>query len=406
MHARPTRTASEELSAMVLALIATVVCAAPIFLTGALSPLIGADLGFGSASLGLAASAFFIASASFSLASGRIFERVGARNGAILGLAATVVAVVGLAAAPRFAVFSSALVLAGVGNGLLQPSANLILLRFVSSARMGVAFGLKQAAIPLAALASGLAIPAFAIRLGWRPTYVIFALITVVILIALRSMVAPMPPDSDALTDSRGRRSDAGSGAAHGRVPLRRVIDREIARALVVGFLAAGGVASLAVFLVRDLVRLGLGLGTAGSLLAVGSIIGALSRLGAGILEDRRLRLRGLRLVRLMIALGGAGLLMMASGLLPVVMLGTFVAFAAGWGWNGVYHLSYLRLLTPESRDRLAGLAQSSVFLGGAVGPLAFGSVAERSFPLAWAVSGACLVVGAAIPSGRPGQGT
>ena len=386
---------------MALALIATIACAAPIFLTGALSPLVGADLGFGNAALGRAASAFFVASASFSLASGRVFERVGARTGAIIGLAATSVAVVGLALAPRFEVFAGALVLAGVGNGLLQPSANLILLRFVSSARMGAAFGLKQSAIPLAALASGAAIPALALRLGWRPTFAVFAGVTVIILIGLRSMVAPMPPERGADSSVPNVIPGARSRRSGRRIPLHRLIDRDVVIALVVGFLAAGGVSSLAVFLVRDLVRLGVDLGTAGLLLAVGSIIGALSRLGVGLLEDRRLRLRGMHLVRIMIGLGGLGLLMMASGRVPLVLLGMLVAFGAGWGWNGVYHLSYLRLLSPASREQLAGLAQSAVFLGGAIGPLVFGTIAERSFPLAWALSGACLVVGAAIPAGR-----
>lgn len=389
---------------MSLALIATVVCAAPIFLTGALSPLVGAELGFGAVSLGLVAAGFFVASALFSLASGRIFERVGARNGAILGLGATTLAVTGLAVAPRFEVFAAVLVLAGVGNGLLQPSANLILLRFVSAARMGLAFGIKQAAIPLAALSSGAAVPLLGLTLGWRATYTVFAGMAALVLIGLRSMVPPMPPDRAEVPTDGGSGPENVDGPAitrRGRVPLWRSIDRDIALALLLGFLAAGGVASLAVFLVRDLVRLGVELGIAGLLLAACSIVGALSRLSAGYLEDRRLPLRGMGLVRLMVGVGGVGLFLMATGRLPAVLLGMLVAFAAGWGWNGVYHLSYLRLLAADERERLAGLAQSAVFLGGAIGPFVFGAVAERSFPAAWAVSGACLVVGATIPAGR-----
>lgn len=374
---------------MVLALGATIVCAAPIFLTGALSPLVGADLGLGVATVGIAATAFFVASAAVSMLSGRVAERLGARSAAVLGLAACSASFAALGAAPSAGAFGIALVLAGIGNGLVQPSANLVLLRFVAPSRLGTAFGLKQAAIPLAALGSGVAIPALAVDRGWRVTYAVFAMLALAVLIGLRLLVGATPPDGP-------------PGRARPRGPGRVGLERDVLLALLLGFLAAAGIASLAVFLVRDLVRIGIDLGAAGVILAAGSLLGAVSRLVAGTLRDRARRLRGLTLVRAMIAVGGLGLLLMSASRPWAVVLGGLVAFTAGWGWNGVYHLAYLESLPDSRRERLAGFAQSAVFLGGAVGPLGFGLVAERSFPAAWALSAACLLLGSAVRSGGP----
>ena len=58
---------------------------------------------------------------------------------------------------------------AGWGNGVGQPASNDLIARAVSSTRHGLAYGTKQAAIPLATMVAGIAVPVVAIPLGWRP---------------------------------------------------------------------------------------------------------------------------------------------------------------------------------------------------------------------------------------------
>ena len=53
-------------------------------------------------------------------------------------------------------------------NVLGQLSSNLTLAQHVPASRLGLSFGLKQAAIPLATLLSGAAVPAVALTIGWR----------------------------------------------------------------------------------------------------------------------------------------------------------------------------------------------------------------------------------------------
>ena len=67
------------------------------------------------------------------------------------------------------------LALAGIANAVCQPAINLFMADQVALDRQGVAFGIKQSAIPAAVLVSGLALPPLAIPFGWRPTFAMCA---------------------------------------------------------------------------------------------------------------------------------------------------------------------------------------------------------------------------------------
>ena len=71
---------------------------------------------------------------------------------------------------PRCRFCSALLVVAGLANAAHQPAINLFMAEEVPLGRQGLAFGVKQSAIPAAILVSGLALPALALPFGWRPT--------------------------------------------------------------------------------------------------------------------------------------------------------------------------------------------------------------------------------------------
>ena len=86
------------------------------------------------------------------------------------------------------------LAVAGLANAVTQPAINLFMADQVPRDRQGLAFGIKQSAIPAAVLVSGLALPLLALPLGWRPTFAICApgaLAVAVIVAADRSAFAP-----------------------------------------------------------------------------------------------------------------------------------------------------------------------------------------------------------------------
>ena len=67
-----------------------------------------------------------------------------------------------------------------------QLASNLTLARYVPAHRLGLSFGIKQSAIPLATLLAGAAVPAVALTVGWRWAYVIGAALALA-----RALVAP-----------------------------------------------------------------------------------------------------------------------------------------------------------------------------------------------------------------------
>ncbi len=59
----------------------------------------------------------------------------------------------------------------GSANSVAQPAINLFMAEQVPLERQGLAFGIKQSAIPGAILVSGLALPLIALPLGWRSAF-------------------------------------------------------------------------------------------------------------------------------------------------------------------------------------------------------------------------------------------
>src|SRR5687767_8131172 len=148
----------------------------PVFLTGALAVQISAELGFDPAGLGLVVALYFGVSALCSLPVGRLVERWG--GAATSRIAVLGVAVVMLVLAWFANSYVSLLVILICGawcNVMGQLASNLTLARSVPAHRLGLSFGVKQAAIPMATLLAGAAVPAVALTIGWRWAYVIAA---------------------------------------------------------------------------------------------------------------------------------------------------------------------------------------------------------------------------------------
>lgn len=170
---------------------------------------------------------------------------------------------------------------------------------------------------------------------------------------------------------------------------------------LAVGFaLGVFASAGMTTFLVVTAVAIGLTELQAGLLtaLAAGAAIGG--RVGSGALADRLGRGR-LVLVAAMLALGGTGYAMLATGSATghgwIFVVGAVVAFGLGWGWNGVFNFAVVHIY-PHAPAQATGITLTAGRLAGVAGPVAFGFVAEHgSFPLAWLVTCGMTVASAVV---------
>ena len=380
----PQRTSADRVVRPLAAVVAVVTTGVlPVFLTGAMGVQVRRDLGFGEAGLGLVVAAFFVGGTVASAALGRASERLGPtrsmRASATLS-ALVLVAIAGLARS--YVALLALLFVGGVANALTQPAANLFIARTVDRSRLGVAFAVKQAAVPAATVLGGLAVPAIALTVGWRWAFVLGAALSVA-----GALSVPMV--------GRGPASDGGAP----RVPrsaLRLLL--VLSAGIGLGAAAAG---TLGAFLVSAAVEAGIDEGPAGLLVAVGSAIGIAVRLIAGYRADRR---GGghLRVVAVMLLLGAIAYLLYATGSALVILLATPLAFGAGWGWPGLFNLAVVRQ-NPDAPGAASGITQTGTYFGAFAGPLLFGWTAERtSYAAAWLVAaGACLGAAAFVVAGR-----
>jgi predicted MFS family arabinose efflux permease len=366
-----------------VAIACTVAAVLAPFLLGGLASLIRADLGFDEARLGLAVGAFYGASAASAVPGGRFAERLGARRALTFGLLLAVASLAGIALIARtWAQLLPFLALAGASNGVTQSAASLAIARSVREGRLGIAFAIKQSAVPSASLLAGLAVPLIGLTVGWRWAFGGGAVAAVALLFAL--------PYSGA---------SAGSAASPGR-PHTGFHRREL-RSLTMVAVASGCGAvaanSMGAFYVESAASAGHPLAIAGVLLSVGSISGIVTRLGVGWLADR-LTFDPLRVAGAMMMLGtvGFGVLGHTRGL-GWLMTGTVLAFASGWGWPGLLQLAVVseHMRAPAAAS---GIAHAGALTGGLLGPVMFGQIVSAlGYRPAWTAVAAVALCGGSL---------
>jgi MFS family permease len=358
------------------AAVSTVLGTLPVFLLGGLAVLVREDLAFSEAQLGFAATTFFASSALCSYPAGRAAERSGSFATTATGAVLSAAALLGVAVLARsYGVLLACLTLAGGGNALAQLGSNGALAWGVPLERQGFAYGVKQSAIPIATLLAGLAVPAVGLTVGWRWAFAGGAAIALPFV-----LVAPRTGRPPRATGERVREGDAST------LPL-------VVVAVGAG-LAAAATNAFGAFLVESAVADGMAPGTAGLLLAVSSALGIGSRLWLGWSADRR-EGRHLPVIAGLLATGAAGFALLSAGGTAGLVAGALLTYGSGWSFPGLLNFAIVRV-NRRSPAAATGITQTGVFVGGGVGPLAFGLLVERfGYATSW-LCAAALMVGAA----------
>ncbi|MPZ89664.1 MAG: MFS transporter [Nitriliruptorales bacterium] len=279
---------------------------------------IRAELGFSEAALGAAVAGAFLTGACAGPVGGRLADRIGPRAAVFTGSTLSVLALVGIAGgAHSWAHVAAMLALSGVAFALTDPGLAILVTRAVPATRQGLAFGVKEASIPIATLAAGLAVPLIALTLGWRWAFMggllpLAGLVIVLPRIDLTGRGGPAPE----------RTLDAAT-AAEGPPHMTLVL------VTVAAALGSGAASGVGVFLTESAVAMGLSPASAGLLLAVGSVAGIVTRITTGILADRSGEGQ-LGVISWMLATGAAAMILGAGGTAPLLAVGTIGAFAAG----------------------------------------------------------------------------
>lgn len=362
---------------VLLSLAITVVCALPVFLIGALSVQMRQDLGFSLAMLGVFIAVFRGSGAIVAIHLGKLADHLGPATSMRLAAVIAAVAAAGTAIIVRsWPVLVVMLVIGGWANALGQASANLSLAMGVGQSRQGVAFGMKQSALPLSSLLAGLAVPAIALTVGWRWAFGALAFLAIGIAFAAGHNGPPVNvADKD---------EETSEPPAHRRVGL-----------LSVGMaLSMAAATTLSAFTVESAVASGMSAELAGLMLTAGSLCAVAVRLVSGALADRRGR-GHLLVVSRMIGAGVVGYVLLGFGSTWTLIAGTLVAFAFGWGYNGVFWFATVQL-NREAPGQATGAVLVGGMVGGLTGPLVFGWIAEAfGYAISWRASALWAVLGA-----------
>ncbi len=366
------------------------ICVLPMFLTGALGVQLRHSLHFGIAGLGVAIGTAFLVAALTSYGFGHLAGRLGAFRQMQMAVVVAALSSLGISLeAHSLAELIGWLALGGVANAACQPATNLYLAGTIDEQHQGMAFGIKQSAIPLSMLIGGMAVPAVALTIGWRWAYGGVALIGILVawssaLVRARSTSSTAPPVASSPQDS------AILGDHRHELPLYLVV---LTVAMTLGSTSAN---AFGAYLVSSSVHHGLSPGLSGILLGIGAAIGAVSRIVSGIMADRR-NGHHLYTVALMFGGGAVGYILLATGVPLLIIPAAIVAFVLGWGWPGVFTFAVVN----AHRDRISqttGMTQIGAYLGGVIGPVYFGLVvSSSSYMSAWLANAAIAIIGLAV---------
>ncbi|MDA3649496.1 MFS transporter [Saccharopolyspora indica] len=347
----------------------------PVFLVGGLGVQLQQEFGFGAALLGVGAAGFFGVASLSSRTMGWLVERIGSRLGMRVGALGSSACLFGMAAAPNAAWLLAGLWLAGLPNSLAQPASNLLIAQGIPVHRRGMGFGVKQSSIPAATLLAGVAVPAVALTVGWRWVFVIAGAIGLVAAAAV-----PRLPEAE--------RTRSASAAGGGSGPRRSAL----LLLAISGGLGSAAANALGAFVTTTAVEVGFSPSAAGLVLSLGSVTGLLIRLGAGVVADRR-NPNLVRVISGMLLIGSIGFGLMAVHSTVAFLIGVSIGFGAGWAWPGLLNFAVAKI-APDRVASATSFTQTGIYLGGSLGPLLFGLLAEHAgLDGAWLAAGAAAIV-------------
>ena len=365
------------------ALLGTAAMALPVFLLATMAVQMRGSLHFGPTGLGLAIGGYYLGAATCSVPGSRLAEAIGgARVMRLLLLAGAAVELAIAEGATTWVTLSVLLIVSGALSGAMSPGTNLFLARRSARERQGFVFGLKQAAVPLASLLGGLAVPGIALSVGWRWAFVAAGVVT------LGSMLL-VPASRTPLADRRRQRREQPPPEVD-TLPL--IV---LGAAFGLGILAASGCIA---FLVSAATALGIANGTAGLLTAAAAGAAIAVRVAVGAAADRR-QDGHFRVVAAMVGVGVLGYLALAVGTADhshlLFVVGAVVGLGVGWGWNGLFTFAIVRA-HPAAPAAATGVTQVGGRVGGMIGPAAVGAIAGQvSYTVAWFVAGGTGVLAA-----------
>ena len=343
-----------------------------------LIPLLHLDRGMPLAQAGLLAAAPSLGMVLALVAWGAAADRYGERWVIAGGLALTAVFAFAAAAVPGYVGLGILFVLGGAAAASTSAASGRVVIGWFPRSRRGLAMGIRQISQPLGVAVAALAVPALASHLGiWAPLVLAGAL-TAVLAAACAIGIAnpPRPP----------RPATADDGRAFN--PYRESLF--LTRIHLLSALLVVPQFTLSTFgLIWLITGLHWNVTAAGAVIAAAQFIGALGRIGVGVLSDRVgsrtqvLRWVAVSGVVVMLALAGCGGLHWAVASAVVLIVASTVSVAD----NGLSFTSVAEAAGPSWSGKALGIQNTGQFIAAAaVGPGIGALITAVGYPFAFAL--------------------
>ncbi|HEX3178242.1 MAG TPA: MFS transporter [Methylomirabilota bacterium] len=364
-----------------------------------LSPFLLDALQLSRAQVGLLLPAVYLGGVLMSLPAGWLTDRLGVRltlGGGLLVIGALLLTA---AATHTLASLLGALVLAGFGFSVLNPSTGKAVVEWFPPRGRGFAMGIKQTGLTLGGLVGALTLPPIAFSLGWRAALITGAVLALLaaalVLLAYRAPTAQLA----AMPATRPRVAELG-------VFLRRPgVIVVFVSGLALSTAQSSVLAYLALYAKETF---GLSAIAAGQVLGLAQVGGTASRLAWGAVSDRYFggRRRPGVVVNALLAAAtygalAAGAALPAAAIVPLAVL----AGAGAFGWVGLYFALVAEIGGARYAGLLTGVAVAFAWSGVLVGPPIFGVLLQSTGTYAYpwlALSTVTLVVAATLPRLKP----
>lgn len=353
-----------------------------------------ADYHLSNAELGLALGAMGLGVAVSELPWGLATDRWGDRPILLAGLLATAIGLLCMAlfvtpshgSVPALHWLLAAMGMVGLLGGSVNGSSGRAVMRWFQEGERGLAMSIRQTAVPLGGGLGALLLPWLASTAGFRPVYAALAVMCVLSAV-LASRWLHEPPDAAASAASVASRESLFANRSVWRVVLG------------IGVLCAPQMAILtfATVFLHDYGHVGIA-GLAGTMTAIQ--LGAMAmRVWSGRHTDRHGNRRAYLRHNTLVVMVSFAMLAAVVGVFPRVHEALLIAMVvvAGIGvsaWHGVAYTEVATLAGKERAGTALGMANTAVYLGLFVTPLALPHLlALTSWASVWAAGAVCALL-------------
>jgi MFS family permease len=361
----------------------------------AIAPIVRDRFDLSTVEVGTFTALVFLGAMVASVPAGRLTDRFGAPAMLAASQAGVAVGVSIAALAPTRLVFLTAIGVAGLAYGAVNPPSNVLVSDAIPRRHRGLMLSLKQTGVPIGGLLASAVLPTIAEAVGWRASL----LVPVVVLIAASVLCMTVIRREAEMLEAAGDSVWEGSAEDAAPVPA-------LAPMSVYGFIMAGVqlsfVGYLTIYLVdaRDFTPTG-----AGFALALALAAGVSGRVLWGAASDRYCRSHASSLTLAgLLSMGGLLLLSLDGGV--ALWAAIFVVGFCAIGWNGVYLALIADRATLRTLGRATGLALMFIYAGVVFVPPLFGLLFESidSWSGVW-LTASGLVLCAALAMGLAPRG-